>query len=189
VRVLGIPVSSPYALAERTAADVAAFERLLRDAPRQIDRALRLAEELVEIGQRVLEIAERLDGRAETILKLGERLDRRAGELLVLGGEMRALGGQIDARGAEIVERATAVSTTATELIAVLPTLERAIDLATPLEGAIDRFGRLVDRFPGAAGARRQAQAQAQAEAQAERKPATESTGRSTRRPAPRADR
>ena len=31
----------------------------------------------------------------------------------------------------------------------MIPTLERAIALASPLEGAIDRFGRFVDRLPG----------------------------------------
>jgi hypothetical protein len=32
-----------------------------------------------------------------------------------------------------------------------MPTLERALQMASPLEGAIDRFGRLVDRLPGGA--------------------------------------
>ncbi len=44
---------------------------------------------------------------------------------------------------------------TGSELIAVLPTLERALEMATPLEGAIDRFGRLVDRLPGGTARRR----------------------------------
>ncbi len=34
-------------------------------------------------------------------------------------------------------------------MIRTLPALERAIEMASPLEGAIDRFGRLVDRLPG----------------------------------------
>ena len=43
----------------------------------------------------------------------------------------------------------------ASDLISVLPTMERAVDLASPLGGAIDRFGRIVDRFPGGAPQRR----------------------------------
>ena len=82
-------------------------------------------------------------------MALGERLDRLAGELLEMGGHMQTLGEQVDARGAEIVDRAGRVVETGSELIAVLPTLERALDMATPLEGAIDRFGRFVDRLPG----------------------------------------
>jgi hypothetical protein len=146
MQVLGLRVYTPL----DAASDLAALERLVRTAPRQFERALTLAEEMVDIGRRVLVIAERLDRRAVTINELGERLDERAAELLGVGAEMRELGGRIDLRGAEIVERASLVVESAGELIGMLPTLERALELATPLEGAIDRFGRLVDRFPGA---------------------------------------
>ncbi len=114
---------------------------------------LELGEEIAAIGRQVLEVAERLDSRGQAIMTLGERLDRRAGELVELGAQMRDLGGRIDVRGGEIAERAEQVVETGSELIAVMPTFERALEMATPLEGAIDRFGRLVDRLPG--GARR----------------------------------
>jgi hypothetical protein len=45
----------------------------------------------------------------------------------------------------------------------MLPTLERAIEMASPLEGAIDRVGRLVDRLPGGAARRTAAQIEADA--------------------------
>ena len=150
MRVLGVPVYTPLDAVN----DAAALDRLIRTLPGQLDRALTLGEELVEIGKRVLVIAERLDRRAETIAKLGERLDAQADKLITLGGEMRELGGQIDVRGAEIVDRASRVVETAGELITVLPALERALELASPLEGAIDRLGRMVDRLPGAAATR-----------------------------------
>jgi methyl-accepting chemotaxis protein len=116
---------------------------------------LELGDEIASIGHRVLTVAERLDRRAEAIMELGARLDARAGELIELGASMRELGSRIDDRGAEIVERATRVTETGQELITVLPAFERALEMATPLEGAIDRFGRLVDRLPGGATARR----------------------------------
>jgi hypothetical protein len=69
---------------------------------------------------------------------------------------MEKLGKRVDKRGAEIVDRgdeivagAASVAETGSELIGMLPALERAIEMASPLEGAIDRFGRLVDRLPG----------------------------------------
>jgi hypothetical protein len=154
VRVLGFPIESPQTFANRIASDVASIARLARSAPGQLDRMLELGEEIAEIGRGLLEVAERLDRRAEAVMELGERLDRRAGELLDMGGHMQALGEQVDARGAEIADRASAVVQTGGDLIAVLPTLERALDLATPLEGAIDRFGRFVDRLPGGQRAR-----------------------------------
>jgi len=46
-------------------------------------------------------------------------------------------------------ERAGEVVAGANEMIAVLPTVKRAIEIGEPLEGAIERFARVVDRLPG----------------------------------------
>jgi methyl-accepting chemotaxis protein len=141
----------------RVLSDLGAVARLARSAPAQFDRLLELGEEVVAIGRSVQEIAERLDQRAEAVMALGERLDRRAGELVEMGEAMREVGQRVDSRGREIVDRATKVVDTGNELITVLPALQRALEMAAPLEGAIDRFGRLVDRLPGGAARRRAA--------------------------------
>ena len=150
MRVLGLPIYTPRAVVTRAISDIAAVERLVRSLPDQLERGLAIGDELVVIGHQVLEVAERLDDRAGTFNDLGERLDVRAGELLELGQSIRSLGDRIDDTGVEIVERAGQVVNTAAELITLLPAMERALDLASPLGGAIDRFGRMVDRFPGA---------------------------------------
>jgi hypothetical protein len=169
VRVLGLPIEPPQAIVNRILSDLGAVARAARSAPAQFDRMLELGEEMALIGRAVLEVAERLDRRADAVMGLGERLDERANDLLELGAEMRelgnridvrgseivALGNRIDDRGAEIVESAQRVAATGGELISVLPALERAIQMTTPLEGAIDRFGRLVDRLPGGSTTRR----------------------------------
>jgi hypothetical protein len=177
VRVPGLPIHSPRSVVGRAVSDLGAIARFARSAPRQLERILQLGEEITSIAHRVLEITERLDRRAETIMELGERietradgilalgellgtraegimevgerLDQRAEALIEIGEQMRNLGERVDARGIEIVDRATVVADTGSELIGVLPALERAVAMATPLEGAIDRFGRLVDRLPG----------------------------------------
>lgn len=148
----------------RVLSDLAAVARLARLAPAQFDRLLELGEEIAAIGRSVLEITERLDERADAIMLLGERLDARAEELVQLGAEMREVGHRIDTRGGEIVDSANRVAETGNELIAVLPTFERALEMATPLEGAIDRFGRLVDRLPGGGAPRRRAEERPDAE-------------------------
>jgi len=79
--------------------------------------------------------------------KLGERVDKRGTEMVEAGDE--------------IVASAARLSETGSELIGALPALERAIEMASPLEGAIDRFGRLVDRLPGGAARRTAAQIEA----------------------------
>jgi Rad3-related DNA helicase len=190
VKVLGVPIESPPAVANRVLSDLTAIARLARSAPAQVDRVLELGEEIVGIGRKMLRVAERLDdrvdailalgerldaraeaimelgerldARAEAIMLLGERLDGRAGELVEAGKEMRDAGQRVDRRGAEIVESATRVVDTGSELITVLPAFERALEMATPLEGAIDRFGRLVDRLPGGT-PRRRAEGRAEA--------------------------
>jgi hypothetical protein len=149
MRLLGVPIESPQTAVNRILSDLGAVARLARRAPAQIDRMLQLGEEIAGIGRQVLEIAERLDERAAAVLVIGERLDQRASALLELGVRIEVLGGQVDQRGAEIVNAANRVSETGTAMISVLPTLERALAMASPLEGAIDRFGRLVDRLPG----------------------------------------
>jgi hypothetical protein len=155
VRLLGVPIEPPQAVVNRVLSDLGAVARAARSAPAQLDRVLELGEEMASIGRAVLEIAERLDRRAAAIMALGERLDSRAVELIELGAEMRELGQRIDVRGSEIVDGASRVVETGGELITVLPAFERALEMATPLEGAIDRFGRLVDRLPGGATRRR----------------------------------
>jgi hypothetical protein len=159
VRLLGISVDSPQVLAGRIVGDLAAVAGLARSAPARLDRLLELGEEIAEIARNVLAIAERLDARTEAAIALGERLDQRIQELIELGDRVQKLGQRVDERGAEIVDRANRVNQTGAELIAVLPAFERAVEMATPLEGAIDRFGRLVDRLPGGTARRRAEQA------------------------------
>ena len=165
MRVLGIPLESPQAIVNRALADLGAVARAARTAPAQLQRILELGEEMAEIGRGVLEIAERLDQRADAALALGERLDARADELLKLGRKMEKLGKRVDKRGADIVETGNEIvassarlADTGSDLIGALPTLQRAIEMASPLEGAIDRFGRLVDRLPGGTARRTGAQ-------------------------------
>ena len=168
MRVLGLPLESPQAIVNRALADLGAVARAARTAPAQLQRILELGEEMAEIGRGVLEIAQHLDQRADAALELGERLDARAAELLKLGRRMEKLGKRVDKRGAEIVEAGEEIvassarlAETGSDLIGALPTLERAIDMARPLEGAIDRFGRLVDRLPGGTARRAGAQLEA----------------------------
>jgi hypothetical protein len=182
LRLLGIPVEPPQAVVNRVISDVAAVARLARSAPAQLDRLLAIGEEIAQTGRAVREIAERLDERADAILSLGQRLDARASEMLDLGQ-------RVDARGAEIVEAANRVAETGSELITVLPALERAIEMATPLEGAIDRFGRLVDMLPGGAARRRAEEAADAADAaRSEAAAAREQGGDTERSPNSEAD-
>jgi hypothetical protein len=161
------PLLAPFeitvGLGSRVMRDLDAMAEVARSVP----RAIALLESLDRRAGQVLELGERIDSRAAAILELGETLDRRAESIL-------SLGATIDERGAELValgdrftevgesmltearlvhESAAEVVAQANKVVAVLPTVRRAIEIGEPLEGAIERFARVVDRLPG--GARR----------------------------------
>lgn len=144
--------------------------------PRLVARALDDLHVIAESATAGLERLEALDARAEAILELGQRIDAHAERILASGERLDARGEEILAQGAAIVElgermetlvtdatkeavrvhtRAGEVVMTAQEMIAVLPTLERAVAIAAPLEGLVERMGRMADRLPGGAAPRR----------------------------------
>lgn len=110
----------------------------------QLDATLAAADSINATAERALALLEQLDARAQAVLDLGREIDTRAGALL-------GLGERIDDRGSVLSANAQEVADRAAEMIAILPTLERAVALATPLEGAVERLGRVVDRLPGEA--------------------------------------
>jgi hypothetical protein len=83
------------------------------------------------------------------MLALGERIELRGDALISLGERMEELGGQVLSQGGVIEEAAREVAERGADVAAALPTLQRAVELAQPLEGAVERVGRLVDRLPG----------------------------------------
>jgi hypothetical protein len=117
-----------------------------------------LMDRLDNIDQRAdaaVELLERLESRADEILALGASIDARGESIVELGDRLETLGKQVYEQGELIERRAAEVAQRGGELVATLPTLEAAVALVTPLEGAVERLGRMVDRLPG--GARRAA--------------------------------
>jgi hypothetical protein len=94
---------------------------------------------LLELGERIeASFDERtlaIDARAEAILALGERVDQRAEAILDQGERVVAAAREVADRGETLAE--------------ALPVIQRAIEMAQPLEGAVERLGRVIDRLPG----------------------------------------
>ena len=88
------------------------------------------ADAVIEVGRRIVELGEQVDVRAEAILEMGERIG--------------AQGERIEAAAREVADRGA-------QLTEALPVMERALSMAEPLEGAVERLGRVVDRLPGGA--------------------------------------
>lgn len=112
--------------------------------PRLMLRALEDLHTLALAAARLERIEERLNERAEAIIvrgdrviEMGERLDARTEAILAQGERIEAAAREVADRGAE--------------LTAALPVMQRAIEMAEPLEGVVERLGRVADRLPGGA--------------------------------------
>lgn len=124
--------------------------------PRLALRTLDDLHSLAGSAERALDLLERLDARAtriegeiDKLLVLGETLEGRAAQITAMGDRLAGLGDQLvaEAKGAQAVGEE--VARRGAEIAAALPLLQRALDLGEPLEGAIERAGRIVDRLPG----------------------------------------
>lgn len=114
-----------------------------------LDESLTLGRDLETMGSEVLTLFRRLDRRAVALLKLGEQMEAHASSVLHLGERIDERGHQIVAEGKALQVSAREVTESAAHVLEALPLLERAISLTEPLEGAVERLGRVADRLPG----------------------------------------
>jgi len=101
---------------------------LLADLDERAERIERQLDAGIAVGRQ-------LDGRGADIAAMGAQFDKLGDALLCEARSTQAIGREISDRGAEIA--------------LALPLLQRALELGEPLEGAIERAGRIVDRLPG----------------------------------------
>ncbi|MEA2494586.1 MAG: hypothetical protein QOJ29_2497 [Thermoleophilaceae bacterium] len=138
---LGIPVI-PARAALQAFDDLHAIAEAARRLPsiearltQQFEVLNRQAEQIVALGDRIIEQGARLHERGGEILSHSDRLDVRAEEVLAESLLVREAAREVAERGAEVA--------------AALPALQQIVTTTEPLQGAIERFGRLVDRLPG----------------------------------------
>jgi hypothetical protein len=143
------PLVVPPKLVLRALDDLHTMATVAVQVSGQIDRMLVLGERIDARAEAILALGERIDDRAEAILTLGGRIDGQAETIISMGDRLGDQGDQLIAHGLLIQDRAKEVSDRAADLIEALPLLERAIGLALPLEGAVERLGRVADRLPG----------------------------------------
>ena len=111
------------------------------------DRIDARTEAILAMGERVVEMGAQMDDRAEAVIAMGERI-------ALLGEQMDARSTEILAQGERVVAAATEVADRGAQLAEALPVMQRAIEMAEPLEGVVERLGRVSDRLPGGARAR-----------------------------------
>jgi hypothetical protein len=166
------PVLLPFELTIRVLDDVHLLALSARDATKVMASLEHRAARIEEQVDSLLSVARSIEQRADEVLSVGRAI-------LEVGDRMDVLGRDVLIEGKVIQDRAKEVADRAGDILAALPLLERALQMATPLEGAVERLGRVVDRLPG--GNRKPAPAKPAAA-----KPASASRGKKAPGPTPR---
>ena len=132
MNVLGVALNLPA----RVLSDLSDIARLAREVPERLDR--------IDARARAVE------NQIERALEVAEQMDRRLAHAIEIGESVVEMGGVANKHAVAMTEAAREVAVRGAEVAAALPTLERAVAIATPLEGTVERLGRIVDRLPGA---------------------------------------
>ena len=103
----------------------------------QLGEAIEIARQIEARGREAIGMAERIDARAQAILDLADRVDERAAEIMAEAKVIQLTAAEVAVRGGQVAD--------------ALPLLQRALEIAEPLESTGERLGRLVDRLPGGA--------------------------------------
>lgn len=122
---------------------------LLR-TPELTVRALDDLHLLATSARDVVTLLQSLEARATAIERRAGDIQEAIDQALALGGRLERTADAVIDEGRQVRDAARDVSAQAMQVVAVLPLLERAIGLAVPLEGAVERLGRVVDRLPRA---------------------------------------
>lgn len=142
MRVAMLGIDLPHRLVLRALEDLHALAEAAKSLP---DVEARLTLKVDELETRAAEVLEALAQAEATLadgIAIGERLDERA--IAVLD------------RTDRVVAAAYGVTQAAEHIIEVLPSLEASAAAATvlaqtaePLQGLVERLGRIADRLPG----------------------------------------
>ena len=138
----------PPKLALRALDDLHTIAVVAKELNGRLDRLEQRAEAIQDQLGVAIDVAQMIEQRGEEAIALAVRLDERAVAVLELGVRAEEHMDEVMAQAALISERAALVATTGAEVAAALPLLQRALELTEPLEGAVERLGRVVDRLP-----------------------------------------
>ena len=115
-------------LLQRVVDDVGAIAAASRELPARMqeldERAARMQDQL----DRALDLGEKIADNTAAMVAMAERVESRGESMVELGERMITLGNAVTEQSQSIA---------------------RALAIATPLEGTVERLGRALDRLPG----------------------------------------
>ena len=99
-----------------------------RELPARIQELDERAERMQEQLDRALALGETIAANTAAMVEMAQRVEARGESMIDLGERMLTLGNAVTEQSEAIV---------------------RALAIATPLEGTVERLGRALDRLPG----------------------------------------
>ena len=118
----------PIELLQRAVDDLGTIAAGARDLPARIqeldERAARMQDQL----DRALALGETIAANTAAMVEMAQRVESRGESMVELGERMITLGNAVTEQSQSIA---------------------KALAIATPLEGTVERLGRALDRFPG----------------------------------------
>jgi hypothetical protein len=142
-------ITLPIDLISRALDDVGAIARVARELPERLDTLEARADKVQEQLDRALALGETIADNSAAMVELGRRIEARGESMIDLGERMIELGDTVLDSSVVIADRAKEVADRGADVAAALPVLERAVSMASPLEGTVERLGRALDRLPG----------------------------------------
>ncbi len=147
--LLTLPIELPARIARRAYEDLGSIAEVARELPARLDALDARAASVQDQLDRALILGEAIERNAAAVIEMGERIEARGDAMVELGERMLAMGELVMERSLTIADSAKEVSDRGAEVVAALPMLQRAVSIAEPMEGAVERLGRALDRLPG----------------------------------------
>lgn len=142
-------ITLPPRLALRALDDLHVIATSAREISGALDNFERRADAVVEQLNTGVDLLARIEAMGGRIEQMGGRIDARAEAILVMGAGIEETARSVLTQGSAIEKAARELARSGDALAAALPTLQRGLELAEPLEGVVERVGRMVDRLPG----------------------------------------
>jgi hypothetical protein len=115
-------------LVQNAVDDLGAIAAAARDLPARLQELDARAERMQEQLDRALTLGETIAANTAAMVEMAQRVEARGESMIDLGERMITLGDAVMAQSESIA---------------------RALAIATPLEGTVERLGRALDRLPG----------------------------------------
>lgn len=145
---IGNPLQLPEKLIRGALDEIVSFRRAID----QLEPAMESVRRLEAVADEVLPVAER---GIDAIERLTVTIDAASDDIDPLVKTIDGASTQVGPLITSVDEARAKVDPLIATLEAALPSLEKAVGLAEPMEGSVERLGRVLDRLPGGRDSRR----------------------------------